>query len=372
MLLTKIIAFDAQELLDDINFPSVRDALEGSNFADDLRRMGFPVAKPLIPHMNEKGILKKAAMSFFRRAPLILTPQEILSGYQTKRMPPIGTMVQIPGGEYTIGDNKVGVSAHQVTVDPFSIGVYCVTNREFQDVIEDGLYNRKELWSMDGWRIKESKQWRAPRFLEFLEKDERLVGDNKPVLGISWYEATAYLVQKSIQEGIDIKPFVEGEHLDLRKRFYDFGRQRWNWTGYRLPTEAEIEIAMRGGLDKAIYPWGNEAPDPTQANYAASGMLAQLMDVNPHWSGCPDPNGFGLFHAIGNNRVWGFDSFDEAYYKKGTRNNPAGPKRGSAKVIRGASWLDPVTKLRLALRGSVDPKIRLNYLGFRAVKSEII
>jgi len=101
---------------------------------------------------------------------------------------------------------------------------------------------------------------------------------------------------------------------------------------YRLATEAEWEYAARGGLEGAMYPWGDDPIEPTRCNY---GLL------RPVPNGSYPANGFGLFEMVGNVMEWCADVWAEDAYKLTPLEvtDPPGPeacdRHYAARVLRG-------------------------------------
>jgi len=134
--------------------------------------------------------------------------------------------------------------------------------------VEAGGYDEQQWWSADGWAWRQ--QMSAMPLL--------VTGINEhPIAGITAFEAIAYC----------------------------------QWRGARLPTEAEWEIAAGWGLDNGnrIYPWGEEAPLPGDANFGEEIGTAQLVAHYP-------PNVLGLYDIAGNVSEWALSN-DGAFVTRG-------------------------------------------------------
>jgi ergothioneine biosynthesis protein EgtB len=143
------------------------------------------------------------------------------------------------GGLMNIGHSGQGfcfdneLPRHRYFVEPFELASRLVSNGEFQAFVDDGGYQRPELWLADGWAILEAEGWTGP--LHWLNRDGEqreftLYGLQprdaaRPVCHVSGYEAEAYA----------------------------------QWAGARLPTEQEWEKVAAdqpdflGGMDDVHY-----------------------------------------------------------------------------------------------------------------------
>jgi ergothioneine biosynthesis protein EgtB len=138
--------------------------------------------------------------------------------------------VPFPEGVYCIGFSGEGFSydnegpRHRQFLEPFALGDRLVTSGEFKGFMEDGGYERPELWLSLGWQAVQQNGWRAPLYwesrdnawMQFTLQGLRPVLDDEPVCHVSFFEADAFA----------------------------------RWAGARLPTEAEWEVAAEDSTPK--------------------------------------------------------------------------------------------------------------------------
>jgi sulfatase modifying factor 1 len=145
---------------------------------------------------------------------------------------PTTEMVYFKGGNFMMGSSKGSAlekPVHQVVVKPFKIDKYPVTVKEFRRFAEaTGYLTEAERFGDSGvfdfkssaWTLLQGANWQFP-----LGKSARKAEDNHPVTQVSWNDALSYA----------------------------------NWSGKRLPTEAEWEYAARcGGSGMTKFSWGSD------------------------------------------------------------------------------------------------------------------
>ncbi|MGM9922102.1 MAG: formylglycine-generating enzyme family protein [Bhargavaea sp.] len=278
-------------------------------------------------------------------------------------------MVYIPGGSFLMGtDDKEGFPAdgegpiRKVTVNPFYMDPYAVTNKEFKAFTDETGYitdaekfgnsfvfyqflSKKtasmvtqQVQQTPWWMVVEGASWKNPEGPDS-KIDNRM---DHPVIHVSWNDAQAYCT----------------------------------WAGKRLPTEAEWEFAARGGLEQKKYPWGDElTPGGIHQCNIWQGRFPSLNTKEDGYAGTAPvhsfpPNGYGLYNVAGNVWEWCSDWFSTNIHQRGGRNNPKGAKVGTAKVMRGGSYLchrSYCNRYRVAARTANTPDSSTGNIGFRCV-----
>ena len=286
--------------------------------------------------------------------------------------------VEIPGGTVIIGatpdfpfvfDNEKW--AHPVDLRPFRIARAPVTNRAFLAFVEDGGYQRPELWSAAGRRWLESGGLNhlAVSFAKFWNRELQLepgevARAHRPEHPVYWRrgEAGAW-EQRIFDRYVPLKEELPVTHVS----WYE-AETYCNWADRRLPTEAEWEAAASCELEggrfserRRLFPWGDEPPDPARANLDYRG--GGVVEVGAYPAG---DSAFGCRQMIGNIWEWTADDF-RAYpgfvpdpYKEYSQ-----PWFGTHKVLRGGCWATPSLLIRNTWRNFYTPDRRDVWAGFR-------
>ena len=222
-------------------------------------------------------------------------------------------LVAVPAGRFTMG-STTGTPAEQPTrsvtvVQPFALGRYPVTFAEYD-----------RFAAATGRRLPDDAGWGR--------------GD-RPVVNVSWDDAVAYT-----------------RWLSQETR-----------STYRLPSEAEWEYAARGGTQGED--WWAAAIRSGQAHCADCGS-GRPTSTRPVTAASANP--FGLHDMAGNAWEWTqdcwHDNHDGAPAQAVARESANCPRR----VLKGASWLNPKTAVRPAMRYGEQADGRSQTVGFRVLR----
>jgi formylglycine-generating enzyme required for sulfatase activity len=182
--------------------------------------------------------------------------------------------------------------------------------------------------------------------------------DDCPAIGVSWHQAAGYCNWLSAQEGIDRDQWCydikDGKVTQLKKNYLSL-------TGYRLPSEAEVEYATRAGALTSRYFGETEELLPKYAWY-------QKNSQGRTWPvGSLKPNDFGLFDMHGNVFTWCLESFKKFRIEWEDKEDRL--KVTGSRVLRGGSFFYPVSYLRSAYRTNDVPTSPTTSYGFRVVRT---
>ena len=276
-------------------------------------------------------------------------------------------LVRIPGATFLMGSDRHYPEegpAHKVTVDGFLIDAGPVTNREF------GRFVRKTGYVTVAERAPDPADYPgarpellAPFSTVFVPPRERVsLADPytwwQPVRGADWRHPAG--------PGTSIRNLPD--HPVVHVAWAD-ALAYARWTGKEIPTEAEWELAARGGLDGAEFAWGDELnPD---GRWMANTWQGEFPVQNTRDDGYErtspvgafPANGYGLYDMIGNVWEWVADWY--APYDAAAAMDPKGPANGKFHVVRGGSWDETSDTMRVEFRNKVMPGISDDYNGFR-------
>lgn len=280
-------------------------------------------------------------------------------------------MVKLDGGVFLMGtEDEEGFPqdgegpVRPVTLDPFYIDVYPVTNARFQEFVRQAEYRTDA--EKFGWSFVFQGHIAADQRAQLVRDTAAAVPWWCQVMGADWRHP-------------------EGPDSSIETRAdYPVVHISWNdaaaycaWAGKRLPTEAEWEYAARGGLIQKTYPWGDElTPGGRHLCNIWQGTFPTHDTGEDGYTGVAPvaafpPNGYGLYAITGNAWEWCADWFDPVYHLTAARANPVGPLHGSAKVMKGGSYLchkSYCNRYRVAARTSNTLDSSTTNIGFRCVR----
>lgn len=256
-------------------------------------------------------------------------------------------------------EDGVFIEGRTVTLGDFWMGIYEVTQAEYESVMKNQTVEiAEEEYVLNSNPSKNTEQ--------NLATDE--VQKNRPVENISWYDAVYYCNALSNKTGKKCAYKIEIEEID-RTGSITSAQVKLDITanGYRLPTEAEWEFAARGGGLEAATDWsykysGSNKIDSVCWDYINSSRKS-------HQVGLKSPNRLGLYDMSGNVAEWCHDFYHHISPTEET--NPTGTLYGSFKVIRGGSFASSSEDCTVSKRDYTEPDATSKKIGFRVVRTVI-
>jgi formylglycine-generating enzyme required for sulfatase activity len=320
-------------------------------------------------------------------------------------------LATVPAGTFSMGDANDGNASgdapvHSVTINsPLKVDPTLVTGGKWNLVVDGYAL-------LNGYDISEAQQGAGsgPAFK----------AANHPVQQVTWYDAVKWCNARSQMEGLTPCYYTDpGFNNIYMSGAVDAVYVNTATNGYRLPTEAEWEMAARGGANSQRFPFGN-TNSWSKANYFVNGVLnAQVSNPgtgncaynsalpydnppgglfpgpapspygspclgtydtsDPSYSSGPMPytsptgalpqNGYGLFDMAGNVEEWCWDWYGQTSYM-GAQTDPQGEVSGTDRVARGGSWSQDASHCRCANRDHDVPSTANSSLGFRCVRAQ--
>jgi ergothioneine biosynthesis protein EgtB len=242
--------------------------------------------------------------------------------------------VAFDGGLRQIGHEGTGFSfdnegpRHKIWLEPFQLASRLATCGEYRAFIADGGYRRADLWLSDGWATVKGEGWESPLYWRresendwsiFTLGGRRPVDDDEPVVHVSYYEADAFA----------------------------------RWSGKRLPTEAEWEVAafestvsLQSGnlMDRGIY--------HPQAAAASDEKLRQMIGDVWEWTASP------------------YMPYPGYRLPEGTIGEYNGKFMANQMVLRGGAAVTPPGHVRFTYRNFFYPASRWAFGGIRLAEDQ--
>jgi len=210
---------------------------------------------------------------------------------------------------------------HRVHLEPFALASRLVTQGEYLAFVEDGGYERPDLWLADGWTWRQGEGVSAPLYWTrgeagwsaFTLRGVAPLRPDEPVTHVSFYEAAAYAA----------------------------------WAGARLASEAEWEVAA--------------AEAPVDGEFVESGRLHPA----------PAAPGPGLRQLFGD--AWEWTRSDYGPYPgyapgRGALGEYNGKFMCNQRVLRGGSCATPRSHVRATYRNFFPPTARWQFTGIRLAR----
>ena len=221
-------------------------------------------------------------------------------------------MVLIPAGKFTMGREGARpdqAPEHEVYLSAYYIDVHEVTVAQYMRFCGETGHDAPAFWRND--------------------KLPELSDPDKPIVGVSWYDAQAYAA----------------------------------WAGRRLPTEAEWERASVGPHGWR-FPWG-DSWEASRCNSRAADSYKYTAPVMSFAGGATTD---GVHDLAGNVWEWCADPYGAGYYGESPRRNPRGPQVGGTRVLRGGSWDEEGDSLSGRYRFYAEPSYQNWNVGFRCAR----
>jgi len=280
-------------------------------------------------------------------------------------------MINVPTGTFTMGDGIAwcGEDEREITLtNDFHLGQHEVTNQEYLVAVQ-WAYDQGHVTAttssvrdnLDGSTVELLDLDSASCEIAFengvfsLRDAGSGINPEHPVMTVTWYGAARYCDWLSLEAGLSRAYLHSGD-------WSCNGGDPYGAEGYRLPTDAEWEYAAQYD-DEREYPWGDDAPECSRANYGSC-----VGWTSPAGGNSAGNAALGFSDMAGNVWEWCND-----WWVCGLGTSPAtdpvGQGGGTQRVLRGGAWAFGSGELRCAYRASDSPGSSYDYVGFRVART---
>jgi ergothioneine biosynthesis protein EgtB len=239
---------------------------------------------------------------------------------------------------------------HKFYLAPFSLASRLVTCAEYLAFMEEGGYNRPELWLSEGWITQRAESWQAPLYWQ---------RDASTKSGWCIYTLHGFIALEDISE----TPVC---HLS----FFEADAYARH-AGHRLPTEFEWEhAATQSALSINCHPERSAAESKDLRLSAATEFASNMLESN-HLHPTPATAIPGLQQMFGDVWEWtasGYTGYPGYKPLPGALGEYNGKFMSSQVVLRGGSCVTPATHIRATYRNFFTPSTRWQFSGLRLAK----
>lgn len=261
-------------------------------------------ALPSTPAADTPARAEVAAATPSREAPGAVTET-------TAAKPEINGLVQITGGEITLGGGDTKQPLERLIVGNFSISETEVTNSQYAEFIKAANHPPPPGWNKD----------------QFPEGT-----GNYPVTNVSWQDAVAFCRWMEKKIGLPV----------------------------RLPTEAEWELAARGTSGNK-YPWGNEWKSEAAISKETGGKISAVKSFPLNRSP------FGVFDMAGNVWEWTQDKVGKNAEVTDAQVKEALEKGQVLRIVKGGSASEKAAQISTRAKYEIPENTKVPTVGFRYV-----
>ena len=303
------------------------------------------------------GKLTEATLNAIRAAPdppPVTRPGDWNDGEEFRECDLCPWMKALSAGSFRIGSDEAEAERDddegplkRISIARFALGHTEVTRAEYEAFVSATQRERKDGcwgWTNSGWAFDPDRTWLRPGFAQ---------SGSHPVVCVSWDDANAFVTW--LNEQVDGEP-------------------------YRLPSEAELEYAIRAN-SPTTYNWDGNASGACDFANGADYSMKRKFPQSPYILECDDghvytapalaleANAFELSNMVGNVMEWTSDCWSGSYDDLPSDGSPSTAGDCQKAPARGGSWVDGPVGLRSANREALNRNQRIVVTGFRVARS---